>query len=154
VLDTSVLVKALFSPSKSLSGKTLSRQRKTHESCVALLALLDDHGIEAIIPLCGVIEIAAVATRLADRSISEDICREVEMSFTLIPEEQLFPTAKNIALIEGCPGFDTYFLAISEQNRIPLFTDDQGMHRICTRRNVPSWLVRDMDLESFKKDLS
>jgi hypothetical protein len=76
------------------------------------------------------------------------------MSFTLIPEEQLFPTAKNIALIEGCPGFDTYFLAISEQNRIPLFTDDQGMHRICTRRNVPSWLVRDMDLESFKKDLS
>jgi predicted nucleic acid-binding protein len=73
VLDTSVLVKALFSPSKSLSGKTLSRERKTHESCVALLALLDDHGIETIIPLCGVIEIAAVATRLADRSISEEI---------------------------------------------------------------------------------
>ena len=103
---------------------------------MALLAVLDDHGIEVFLPRCGLIEIAAASTRLANPSVSEEICNEVETSFTLYPKIASQESAKKIALKEGCPGFDTYFLAVSEQNSIPLFTDDLGMHRICERRTI------------------
>ena len=103
---------------------------------MALLAVLDDHGIEVFLPRCGLIEIAAVSTRLANPSASEEIWNEVETSFTIVPEDRLIEYAKKIAINEGCPGFDTYFLAISEQNSIPLFTDDLGMHRTCERRTI------------------
>jgi hypothetical protein len=94
---------------------------------------------------CGIIEIAAVSTRLANSSASEEICNEIETSFTIVPEERFIEFAKKIALAEGCPGFDTCFLAISEQHAIPLFTDDLGMHRMGKRRAIPSWLLRDID---------
>ena len=110
VLDTSVIIKSLFSPSHSHAGTTFSRELKTHKSCVALLALLDDQGIEILLPRCGIIEIAAVSTRLADSSIAEEICNEVETSFAIVPEDRLIEYAKKIAITEGCPGFDTYFL--------------------------------------------
>lgn len=153
VIDTSVIIKALFSPSHSNAGTTYSRELKTHKSCVALLAILDEHGIEVLLPRCGIIEIAAVSTRLANSSVSEEVCNEVETSFTIVPEDRLIEYAKKIALNEGCQGFDTYFLAISEQNSIPLFTDDLGMHRICERRAIRSWLLRDIDLKSVITDL-
>jgi DNA-directed RNA polymerase subunit N (RpoN/RPB10) len=120
---------------------------------VALLEVLDDHGIEVFLPRCGIIEIAAVSTRLANSSASEEICNEVETSFAIVPEDRLIEYAKKIAISEGCPGFDTYFLAISEQNSIPLFTDDLGMHRICERRSIHSWLLRDIDLKSVIPNL-
>jgi|SRR5208337_4051074 len=153
VVDTSVIIKALFSPSHTHAGTTYSRELKTHKLCVALLAALDDHGIEVFLPRCGIIEIGAVSTRLADPSISGEICKEVETSFTIVPEDRLIECAKKIALNEGCPGFDTYFLAISEQNSFPLFTDDRGMHRICERRTIRSWLLRDIDISSVIPDL-
>jgi len=71
----------------------------------------------------------------------------------MVPEEHLIAFAKKIALAEGCQGFDTYFLAVSKQNSIPLFTDDLGMHRICERRAIRSWLLRDIDLKSVITDL-
>lgn len=153
VIDTSVIIKALFSPSHSQAGTTYSRELKTHKSCVALLAVLDDHGIEVFLPRCGLIEIAAVSTRLANPSASEEIWNEVETSYTIVPEDRLIEYAKKIAINEGCPGFDTYFLAIAEQNSIPLFTDDRGMHRTCERRTIRSWLLRDIDLKSVFPDL-
>jgi len=55
VTDTSVIIKALFSPSHRRAGTTYSRKLKTHESCVALLAVLDDQGIEVFLPRCGII---------------------------------------------------------------------------------------------------
>lgn len=148
VIDTSVIIKALFSPSQKQAGITYSRELKTHKSCVALLAVLDDHGIEIFLPRCGLIEIAAVSTRLANTSASEEIWNEIETSFTIVPEDRLIEQAKKIAINEGCQGFDTYFLAISEQNSLPLFTDDLGMHRISERRTIHSWLLRDIDLKT------
>ena len=96
VIDTSVIIKALFSPSHNHAGTTYSRELKTHKSCVALLALLDDHGIEVFLPRCGIIEIAAVSTRLANSSVSEEICNEVETSFTIVPEERFIEYAKKL----------------------------------------------------------
>ena len=153
VIDTSVIIKALFSPSHRRAGTTYSRELKTHKSCAALLAILDDRGIEVFLPRCGLIEIAATSTRLANPSVSEEIWNEVETSVTIVPEDRLIEYAKKIAINEGCPGFDTYFLAISEQNSIPLFTDDLGMHRTCERRTIRSWLLRDIDLKSVIPDL-
>ena len=153
VIDTSVIIKALFSPSHRRADTTYSRELKTHESCVALLAILDDRGIEIFIPRCGIIEIAAVSTRLTNSSISEEICNEVETSFTIVPEERLIAQAKQIALSEGCPGFDTYFLAISEQNLIPLFTDDLGITVSVNEEQSVIGFLRDIDLKSVIPDL-
>jgi predicted nucleic acid-binding protein len=145
VIDTSVIIKALFSPSRIQAGAVYSRELQTHQSCVELLADLDEHGIGVLLPRCGLIEIAAVSTRLSNLPASEEICNEVETSYTLVPEDRIIGTAKTIALHEGCPGFDTYFLAVAEQDAIPLFTDDRRMHSICGKRKIRSWLVRDYD---------
>jgi len=51
VVDTSVIVKALFSPSKKNAGAAYARELKTHQFCVALLAALDEHGSEVLSPL-------------------------------------------------------------------------------------------------------
>jgi predicted nucleic acid-binding protein len=48
-------------------------------------------------------------------------------------------------LSEGCPGFDTYFIALAEQESLPLFTDDLGMHQVCEKRKISSRLVRELD---------
>ncbi len=148
VLDTSVIIKALFSPSHRQAGTTYSREVNTHKTCAALLAALDEKGIEGIIPQCGIVEIAAVSSRLADARAAEEICNEVEMSYQLVPEEQIIRTATKIAREEGCPGFDTYFLALAEQNALPLFTDDAGLFHVCQRRSVTASLMRDLDLGS------
>ncbi|HEX3001168.1 MAG TPA: hypothetical protein VHN82_02185 [Methanoregula sp.] len=119
VTDTSVIIKALFSPSHKQAGATFSREQKTHKNCIALLNMLDEQGTEVIIPRCGIVEIAAVAGRLADASRAEEICDEVEASYKIIPEDAIIMTAKAIALNEGCPGFDTYFVALAEQDSLP-----------------------------------
>lgn len=147
VIDTSVIIKALFSPSHEHAGTTYSLEINTHKICVALIAALDEKEIDVYIPRCCLVEIAAVSTRLADSHISKEICDEVETNYKLVPEEQIIERAKKIAMQEGCPGFDTYFLAVAEQNSIPLFTDDRGMFRICERRTIRSWLMRDFDPE-------
>ena len=73
----------------------------------------------------------------------------METCYTLVPEDRIFGIAKTIALKEGCPGFDTYFLGLGEQLKAPLFTDDVGMFRICQRRSVAAWLIRDLKMESL-----
>lgn len=149
VTDTSVILKALFSPSRKQLGTTYSRELKTHKNCVHLLAALDAQGTEVFIPRCGIIELAAVSVRLADSHRAEEICDEIESSYSIVPEEQIVGMAKKIALSEGCPGFDTYFIALAEQGSLPLFTDDLGMHRICEQRKIPVTLVRDLDLSAL-----
>jgi len=149
VLDTSVIIKALFSPSRKTAGTAYKREATTHRSCVALLAALDEHGIEVILPRCGIVEIAAVGARLSTSRASVEICGEVETSYTLVPEERIIGIAKTIALQEKCPCFDTYFIALAEMDTVPLFTDDRGMHGICCRRKIQSWLIRDSDIASI-----
>jgi hypothetical protein len=72
---------------------------------VALLAVLDDHGIEVFLPRCGLIEIAAASTRLANPSVSEEICNEVETSFTIVPEDRLKRICKKNCNQRRLPGF-------------------------------------------------
>ena len=91
VLDTSVVIKALFSPSHQHAGTTYAREVKTHKVCISLLSVLDVQGIEVFIPRCGLIEIAAVSSRLADQHAAEEFS-EVETSFTLVPEERIIQT--------------------------------------------------------------
>ena len=50
VLDTSVVIKALFSPSHQHAGTTYAREVKTHKVCISLLSVLDVQGIEVFIP--------------------------------------------------------------------------------------------------------
>jgi hypothetical protein len=60
---------------------------------------------------------------------------------------------KKLHSTKAAPVLTPIFFEISEQNSIPLFTDDLGMHRICERRTIRSWLLRDIDLKSVIPDL-
>ncbi|MDO9326275.1 MAG: hypothetical protein Q7T80_15095 [Methanoregula sp.] len=115
---------------------------------MALLAVLDEHGIEVVLPRCGLIEIAAVSTRLANTSASEEIWNEVEMSFTIVPEDRLIESAKKMQSMKVARVLIPISLRLPSKNSIPLFTDDLGMHRISERRTICSWLLRDIDLKT------
>ena len=63
VLDTSVLVKSIFKPLRSLSQEAYSRELETHEKCKALIKLIEERDVEVHVPKVCVVEIAAVARR-------------------------------------------------------------------------------------------
>jgi len=49
VLDTSVLVKSIFKPLRSLSAESYSRELQTHEKCVALIKLIEERDVEVLV---------------------------------------------------------------------------------------------------------
>ncbi len=70
VLDTSVLVKSIFKPLRSLSSEAYSRELDTHEKCKALMKLIEERDTEVHVPKVCVVETAAVARRLASRTLA------------------------------------------------------------------------------------
>ena len=50
VLDTSVLVKSIFKPLRSLSAEAYSRELDTHEKCKALMKLIEEQDVEVHVP--------------------------------------------------------------------------------------------------------
>jgi predicted nucleic acid-binding protein len=68
VLDTSVLVKSIFKPLRSLSQEAYSKELETYEKCKALIKLIEVRDVEVHVPKVCVVEIAAVARRLAGRT--------------------------------------------------------------------------------------
>ena len=120
---------------------------------MALLAVLDDHGIEVFLPRCGLIEIAAVSTRLANPSASEKIWNEVETSFTIVPEDRLIEYAKKLQSTKAARVLIHVFLL--SPNRIQFLS--LRMIWECTapvnEGQFCSWLLRDIDLKSVIPDL-
>ena len=50
VLDTSVIVKSIFKPLRSLSKEAYSRELETHEKCKALIKLIEERDVEIHVP--------------------------------------------------------------------------------------------------------
>ncbi len=46
VLDTSVLLKSIFKPLRSLSAEAYDKELVTHEKCAALVKLIEEQDIE------------------------------------------------------------------------------------------------------------
>lgn len=153
VLDTSVLVKSIFKPLRSLSAESYSRELQTHEKCVALIKLIEERDVEVHVPKVCIVETAAVAKRLAGRTLAARASKGILKSYNVADEEAIFNVAWDVALETGCSGFDSYFIALAKKEDAILFTDDSGMHQHANEADVESILIRSNDLKALERKL-
>lgn len=153
VLDTSVLIKSIFKPLRSLSAEIYSRELETHEKCKALTNLIEGRDVEVHVPRVGVVETAAVAKRLASRALAARVSNGIMKSYNISDEEAIFNAAWDLALETGCSGFDSYFIALARKEDALLFTDDSGMHHHAKEAGVSSILIRRSDLRTLERQL-
>ena len=73
VLDTSVIVKSIFKPPKTLSSEIYKRETETHEKCRFIIKKLEEEDVDVYIPKVCVVETAAVVKRLADSVLIREI---------------------------------------------------------------------------------
>lgn len=149
VLDTSVLVKSIFKPLRSLSQEAYSRELETHEKCKALIKLIEERDVEVHVPKVCVVEIAAVARRLAGRTLAAKASKGIIKSYNIADEDTFFQIAWDVALETGCSGFDSYFIALAKREDAILLTDDSGMHHHAEEACVNSILIRSNDLNTI-----
>ena len=149
VLDTSVLVKSIFKPLRSLSQEAYSRELETHEKCKALIKLIEERDVEVHVPKVCVVEIAAVARRLAGRTLAAKASKGIIKSYNIADEDTFFQIAWDVALETGCSGFDSYFIALAKREDAILLTDDSGMHHHAEEAGVNSILIRSNDLNTI-----
>ncbi len=98
VLDTSILVKSIFKPLRSLSAKDYARELETHEKCAAPVRLIEERDVEVHIPKVCVVETAAVVRRLSGRMIATRASQSVMKSYSVVDEDAIFDIAWDVAL--------------------------------------------------------
>lgn len=153
VLDTSVIVKSIFKPPKSLSGETYKREAETHEKCRVIIKKLEERDVDVYIPKVCVVETAAVVKRLADKNLAIKISEGVLDSYEVVDEAILFDPAWVIARDTGCSGFDSYFIALAKLKNAKLLTDDGRMHFHAKEVGVDSVLIREIDFKGIEDNL-
>jgi predicted nucleic acid-binding protein len=151
VLDTSVIVKSIFKPLRSLSQEAYSREQETHEKCKALIKLIEERDVEVHVPKVCVVETAAVARRLAGRILAARASNGILKSYNVADEEAIFSIAWDVALETGCSGFDSYFIALAKREDATLLTDDSGMHHHAEEVGINSILIRNSDLKTVEQ---
>jgi predicted nucleic acid-binding protein len=142
VIDSSVLIKAIFRPKKTRYGYEYEKELETHYNSRYLLQLIDRTNIIVFIPRCVLVEVSGVSSRLSDPEQASSIYQEIQAVCSLIPEDEIFDTALDIALKFKNPGFDNYILATACKNQCPLFTDDKKMYEISVQIGIQSYLMR------------
>jgi len=153
VLDSSVLIKSIFKPLRSLSSDGYSRELETHNKCKTLIKFIEERDVEVHVPKVCIVETAAVAKRLAGRALAERASKGIMKSYKIAEEEAIFDIAWDVALETGCSGFDSYFIALAKREDAILFTDDSGMHHHAEYVDVNSILVRCADLKTLERML-
>jgi predicted nucleic acid-binding protein len=151
VLDTSVIVKSIFKPLRSLSQEAYSREQETHEKCKALIKLIEERDVEVHVPKVCVVETAAVAKRLAGRTLAARASKGILKSYNVADEEAIFNVAWDAALDTGCSGFDSYFIALAKREDAILLTDDSGMHHHAEEVGIDSILLGTMISKHWNK---
>lgn len=153
VLDTSVIVKSIFRPLRSLSKEAYCRECETHEKCKALIKLVEELDVVVHVPKVCIVETAAVAKRLAGRTLAARASNGIAKSYNIADEETIFKIAWDVALETGCAGFDSYFIALAKREDAILLTDDSGMHHHAEEAGVTSILIRSNDLKTLAQRL-
>jgi predicted nucleic acid-binding protein len=153
VLDTSVLIKGIFKPLRSLSKDAYSRELETHEKCKYLIKLIEEKDVEVHVPKICIVETAAVIKRLASRTHAAIVSKGIMKSYDIADEELIFRIAWNVALDTGCSGFDSYFIALAKEKDAVLFTDDSGMHYHAEGAGINSILIRSTDLKTLEQKM-
>lgn len=150
ILDTSVVVKSIFKPSKSLSSEIYKRELETHEKCRIVIKKIEERDMDIYIPKVCVVETAAVVKKLADKNFAIKISKGVLDSYEVVDESILFDSAWAIAMDTGCSGFDSYFIALAKIKDAILFTDDGRMHFHAKEVRIDSVLIREIDLKGIE----
>jgi len=153
VLDTSVIVKSIFRPLRSLSKEAYRRECETHEKCKALIKLVEELDVVVHVPKVCIVETAAVAKRLAGRTLALRASNGIAKSYSIADEETIINIAWDVALETGCAGFDSYFIALAKREDAILLTDDSGMHHHAEEAGVTSILIRSSDLKTLAQRL-
>ncbi len=154
VLDTSVIVKSIFKPLKSLSDELYKREMGTHEKCRLIIKRIEEKGTEIYIPKVCVVETAAVVKRLADQKSAKKISKGVFESYDVVEEALLFDSAWEVATNTGCSGFDSYFIALARIRNAVLLTDDGGQHFHAEEIGVGSVLIREANIKQIEDIIS
>ncbi len=84
VLDTSVIVKSIFKPLKSLSDEVYKREMETHENCRFIIKKIEEDDIDIYIPKVCVVETAAVVKRLANKNLAIRISKSILVHMKLL----------------------------------------------------------------------
>jgi len=115
VLDTSVIVKAILTPSRLQPKDVYEREVETHRKSRLLIRLLREKRIEVLIPFIALVEVAGVLTRLASSSLAREAVESLKTSenYRIVYEEEVRDLAIEVALQAGSSGFDTYFIAVA-----------------------------------------
>ncbi|AGK62234.1 putative nucleic acid-binding protein, contains PIN domain [Archaeoglobus sulfaticallidus PM70-1] len=152
VFDTSVIVKSIFKPMKSLSNEIYKRELETHKKCREIIRMLEevDADVDVYIPKICIVETAAVTKRLSGRDLAMKISKAILDSYEVVDEAVLFNSAWKIAIDTGCSGFDSYFIALARIKNAVLITDDAGMHSHAKEVEVNSVLVRETDIKKIE----
>jgi predicted nucleic acid-binding protein len=150
VLDSSILIKSIFKPLRSLPKEAYAREMETHDKCRRLLKMIDEKDVEVYVPRACIVETAAVVRRLSDRARARKVSKGISESYEIAEELMLFDTAWVVATDTGCSGFDSYFIALAKIKKAVLFTDDNGMHHHARDVGAESILVRETDVERIE----
>ena len=153
VLDTSVIVKSILAPRKSLPKDVYEREIETHKKCRKLIKLLDSRDFEVYIPNVALVEVASVLKRNGYHRLIPRVLESLSASYIFIPEEDIFELSIEVATKTGASGFDCYFIATALLLNATLITDDKKMNRHARSIGLNSILIREKELEEIKKKL-
>jgi len=151
VLDTSVIVKAVLKPGKWLPRSVFERELETHRKSRLLTRLLNEKGVEVLIPFAALVEVAGVLTRLASRDLAMKVVESLRTTrrYRIVYEDEIRDYVIEIALSTGSSGFDTYFIATAKLYNAALITDDEPMSIQAERVGVNTILVRKTSTEEL-----
>ena len=103
VLDTSILLKSIFKPLRSLSPEAYSRELETHEKCKILIKIVEERDVEVHVPKVCVVETAAVAKRLAGRVLAARASKGIIKSYNLANNNDKLPLFQESSLPTAGP---------------------------------------------------
>jgi len=151
VLDTSVIVKAVLKPGKWLPRSVYELELETHRKSRLLIRLLNEKGVELLIPFATLVEVVGVLTRLASRDLAMKVVESLRTTgrYRIVYEDEIRDYAIEIALNTGSSGFDIYFIATAKLYNAALITDDEPMSIQAERVGVNTILVRKTSTEEL-----
>jgi predicted nucleic acid-binding protein len=153
VLDTSIIVKSILLPRKSLPKDIYEREAKTHKKCKQLIKFLNNEGIDVYLPKVALVEVASVLKRHGYPKIALQVIESLSNSYNFISENEIFEYCLNIALKTGASGFDCYFIATSLMLNAILITDDEKMNKHANSTGLKSILIRNKEFEEIEEIL-
>ncbi|PLJ78195.1 MAG: hypothetical protein B7L53_01765 [Thermofilum sp. NZ13] len=110
VLGANVIVKAVLKPGKWLPRSVYERELETHRKSRLLVRLLNEKGVELLVPFAALVEVAGVLTRLASRDLAVRVDGSLRTSrrYRIVYEDEIGDYVIETALSTGSSGFDIY----------------------------------------------